>query len=50
MSPHKTPVLGVVGLGSMGFGAALTALRNGVATVGLDTRPPEARTRFQAWI
>ena len=38
-------VLGVVGLGSMGFGAAMTALRNGVATVGLDTRA-EARERF----
>ena len=38
-------VLGVVGLGSMGFGAAMTALRKGVATVGLDTRA-EARERF----
>ena len=40
-------VLGVVGLGSMGFGAAVTALRNGVATVGLDTRA-DARERFVA--
>ena len=40
-------VLGVVGLGSMGFGAALTALRNGVVTLGLDTRA-EARERFTA--
>jgi putative dehydrogenase len=40
-------VLGVVGLGSMGFGAALTALRKGVDTVGLDTSPP-ARERFEA--
>jgi 3-hydroxyisobutyrate dehydrogenase len=40
-------VLGVVGLGSMGFGAALTALRNGVTTIGLDTRA-EARERFVA--
>ena len=40
-------VLGVVGLGSMGFGAAATALRNGVATIGLDTRS-EARARFEA--
>ena len=38
-------VLGVVGLGSMGFGAALTALRKGVPTLGLDTRA-EARERF----
>ena len=40
-------VLGVVGLGSMGYGAALTALRKGVPTLGLDTRS-EARARFEA--
>jgi putative dehydrogenase len=40
-------VLGVVGLGSMGFGAALTALRKGVPTIGLDTSAP-ARDRFVA--
>ena len=40
-------VLGIVGLGSMGFGAAITALRKGVSTVGLDTRA-EARERFTA--
>jgi len=40
-------VLGIVGLGSMGFGAAVTALRKGVSTVGLDTRV-EARERFTA--
>ena len=40
-------MLGVVGLGSMGYGAALTALRNGVPTLGLDTRS-EARARFEA--
>ena len=40
-------VLGVVGLGSMGFGAAVTALRKGVTTIGLDTRA-EARARFVA--
>lgn len=40
-------VLGVIGLGSMGFGAAVTALRRGVTTVGLDTHPP-ARERFIA--
>ena len=44
-SAHK--VLGVVGLGSMGFGAAVTALRRGVPTIGLDTRPA-ARERFAA--
>ena len=37
--------LGVVGLGSMGFGAAVSALRAGVATWGLDTRA-DARERF----
>ncbi len=31
--------LGVVGLGSMGLGAALSALSRGVPTWGLDTRP-----------
>ena len=40
-------VLGVIGLGSMGFGAAVTALRKGVPTIGLDTRA-EARERFIA--
>ena len=44
-SAHK--VLGVVGLGSMGFGAAVTALRKGVTTLGCDTRA-EARERFVA--
>jgi len=39
--------LGVVGLGSMGFGAACTALRRGMSTWGQDTRP-EARERFAA--
>jgi 3-hydroxyisobutyrate dehydrogenase len=46
-SPRADKVLGVVGLGSMGFGAAVTALRNGVPTIGLDTRA-EARERFVA--
>ena len=45
MTAAKT--LGVIGLGSMGFGAALTAHRKGVATIGLDTRT-EARDRFIA--
>ena len=40
-------VLGVIGLGSMGFGAALTALKRGVPTVGLDTSEA-ARARFVA--
>jgi putative dehydrogenase len=39
--------LGVVGLGSMGFGAAVSAVKRGVATWGLDTRA-EARERFAA--
>ncbi len=34
-----TKVLGVVGLGSMGLGAALSAVIRGVPTWGLDTRP-----------
>lgn len=41
-SPRR---LGVIGLGSMGYGAALSALRRGVAVCGLDTRA-EARERF----
>ncbi len=40
-----SPTLGVIGLGSMGMGAALSALRKGVAVIGLDTRT-EARERF----
>ena len=39
--------LGVVGLGSMGFGAAVSALRRGLPTVGFDTRE-DARRRFEA--
>jgi len=39
--------LGVVGLGSMGYGAAVSALKRGVPTWGLDTRI-EARERFVA--
>lgn len=41
------PVLGVVGLGSMGYGAAVSAHRRGLVTWGLDTRA-EARDRFVA--
>lgn len=43
----KRGTLGVVGLGSMGFGAAVTAVRRGVVTWGLDTRP-EVGERFAA--
>ncbi len=39
--------IGVVGLGSMGQGAAVSAVRRGVPTWGLDTRA-EARARFAA--
>ena len=45
--PSAPPTLGVIGLGSMGMGAALTALRNGCSVRGLDTRA-EARERFMA--
>lgn len=38
---------GVVGLGSMGFGAAASAVRRGIRTWGVDTRA-EARERFAA--
>jgi 3-hydroxyisobutyrate dehydrogenase len=44
---ERGKVLGVVGLGSMGFGAAVSALHKGVPTVGFDTRA-EARERFVA--
>ena len=40
-------VLGVVGLGSMGYGAAVSAMKRGVTTLGLDTTEA-ARTRFAA--
>lgn len=46
-SSARTPVIGVVGLGSMGFGAAVSAHRRGFATWGIDPRP-EARERFAA--
>lgn len=39
--------VGVVGLGSMGYGAAISALKRGAPTWGLDTRA-EARERFAA--
>lgn len=46
MTSPSAPTLGVIGLGSMGMGAALSALRNGVPTWGCDPRP-EARTAFE---
>jgi len=36
VSAAAAPVLGVVGLGSMGYGAAVSAMKRGVATWGLD--------------
>ncbi len=46
MTSPSAPTLGVIGLGSMGMGAALSALRKGVPTLGCDPRP-EARTAFE---
>lgn len=39
--------LGVIGLGSMGYGAAVSALRRGMPTLGLDANPA-ARARFES--
>ena len=46
--PDSTPAptLGVIGLGSMGMGAACSALRQGVSTWGFDPRP-EALAAFR---
>ena len=38
MSNASSYTLGVIGLGSMGMGAALSALRQGVTTWGCDPR------------
>ena len=46
VSSTVKPVLGVVGLGSMGLGAACSALRRGVQTWGCDPRP-DARAAFE---
>ena len=46
MTSPAAPTLGVIGLGSMGMGAALSALRKGVPTWGCDPRP-EARAAFE---
>lgn len=45
-SSVSSPVLGVVGLGSMGLGAACSAVRRGLVTWGCDPRP-EARAAFE---
>ena len=37
----------VIGLGSMGFGAAVSCVRAGIQTTGFDVNP-DALTRFQA--
>ena len=47
MNADKRKVLGVVGLGSMGYGAAVSAHRRGVSVWGLDPNPA-ACTRFVA--
>lgn len=44
---NQDKTLGVLGLGSMGYGAAVSALRRGVPTWGMDMRP-EARDKFAA--
>jgi putative dehydrogenase len=48
-APGEGPAtaLGVVGLGSMGYGAAVSALRRGVTTWGMDVRP-QVLERFAA--
>jgi putative dehydrogenase len=46
MTSTAAPTLGVIGLGSMGMGAALSALRKGVPTWGCDPRS-EARMAFE---
>lgn len=46
-STTAPPRFGVIGLGSMGFGAAISALRRGIDVCGLDNRA-EARERFVA--
>ncbi|AOF83868.1 NAD-binding of NADP-dependent 3-hydroxyisobutyrate dehydrogenase family protein [Hydrogenophaga sp. RAC07] len=46
MSNASSYTLGVIGLGSMGMGAALSALRQGVTTWGCDPRA-DARAAFE---
>lgn len=43
----EAKVLGVIGLGSMGYGAAVSAMKRGVSTIGLDSSAA-ARERFAA--
>ena len=44
---NDAKVLGVIGLGSMGYGAAVSAMNRGVSTFGLDSSAA-ARERFAA--
>ncbi|WP_119269388.1 L-threonate dehydrogenase [Taklimakanibacter deserti] len=46
MTPNPRPVACVIGLGSMGMGAALSLLRAGIEVRGVDVRP-EALTRLK---
>jgi L-threonate 2-dehydrogenase len=48
MNKTNDLVLGVVGLGSMGLGAALSAIARGVPTGGLDMRPEPAQRLLAA--
>ena len=48
MNSTAIPALGVVGLGSMGLGAALSAVARGVPTWGLDMRPEAAQRLVDA--
>ncbi len=45
MNSANKPVVCVVGLGSMGFGAAISLLRAGMTVRGVDIRP-EVLARF----
>ena len=46
MSTSSSPILGVIGLGSMGLGAACSAVRQGITTWGFDPRA-EALAAFR---
>lgn len=45
---HTRPATGVIGLGSMGMGAALSSLRAGLPVIGLDLRPEALATLTSA--
>ena len=45
---HTATTLGIIGLGSMGRGAALSALRRGVPTWGFDLNPAACAAIAQA--